>query len=536
MAIVAGVLAPVAALFPVAAYAQSVPDLDEPRAAPRRGGIETGDGVEPGPPPPAVAAPSVPLEEPVDPATYVCGRGDVFELHFWGRQNFTLRVPVGLAGRMFIWKVGYVEVAGKTLADAREAIRKSVLRFYPGLNFDAQLVTPRTFLVHVVENVVKPGIYPARATDRLSAVLGRAGGIKKALVKQRIGESPTADVGESTITTGGNGSQRRIEIKRRDGKVIVADLLSYTLSGDKSQNPYMLDGDVIRVPFEQLSVTISGPVNRPGRYELIKTKDLPELVALAGGLKSSVTPRLPIRIVRRDYAERDHHVEVAHGGARAPIPVVPLKDDDRVIVPSAEELQRGLFLVGALVGGKQADEATSVKRMAFEEGDSVRTLIERAGGVGPSADLQGAYILRGEGDRAKPIPVDLEALLVKRDLSADRKLEMGDTVMVPYKRRGVFVEGSVMRPGVYQYNPRLSIREYVQNAGGASKMARSETAIRVVTPTGETKQYSDKPVIKPGDTIVVPERTFSRSEVVGLIITGVSLAISTFALVLTARK
>ena len=204
--------------------------------------------------------------------------------------------------------------------------------------------------------------------------------------------------------------------------------------------------------------------------------------------------------------------------------------------PSAEELQRGLFLVGAIVGGKQADEATSIKRMAFGEGDSVRTLIERAGGVGPSADLKNAYIIRGEGEKARPIPLDLEALLLKRDLSADRLLEMGDTVMVPYKRRGVFVEGAVSRPGVYQYNPRLSIREYIQTAGGVTKMARSERSVRVVTPLGKMKLYQERPEIQPGDTIVVPERTFSRSEVVGLIITGVSLAISTFALVLTAGK
>jgi hypothetical protein len=58
----------------------------------------------------------------------------------------------------------------------------------------------------------------------------------------------------------------------------------------------------------------------------------------------------------------------------------------------------------------------------------------------------------------------------------------------------------------------------------------------VVTPTGESKEYDQRPLVQAGDTIVVPERTFSRSEVVTLIITGVSLAISTFALVLTARR
>src|SRR5205085_1807660 len=61
----------------------------------------------------------VPLEQPLDPDKYVCGRGDVFELNFWGRQNFKLRVTVDLEGRAFISRVGYVDILGKTLRQAR---------------------------------------------------------------------------------------------------------------------------------------------------------------------------------------------------------------------------------------------------------------------------------------------------------------------------------------------------------------------------------------------------------------------------------
>src|SRR5690349_7243469 len=37
---------------------------------------------------------TAPIDEPVDPDKYVCGPGDVFELNFWGLQNFKLRVTV----------------------------------------------------------------------------------------------------------------------------------------------------------------------------------------------------------------------------------------------------------------------------------------------------------------------------------------------------------------------------------------------------------------------------------------------------------
>src|SRR5258708_31142518 len=116
------------------------------------------------------AVSTLPLEEPIDPDKYICGRGDVFELNFWGRQNFKLRVTVDLEGRTFISKAGYVDIAGKSLTQSRAIIKKAVLRYFPGLNFDLSLGEPRTFLVHVVENIPHPGIYTARPVARPTTV------------------------------------------------------------------------------------------------------------------------------------------------------------------------------------------------------------------------------------------------------------------------------------------------------------------------------------------------------------------------------
>src|SRR6266446_4860630 len=219
---------------------------------------------------------TLPLEEPLDPDKYICGRGDVFELNFWGRQNFKLRVTVDMEGRTFISKVGYVDIVGKTLRRAREIVKAAMRRYFPGLNFDLTLVEPRTFLVHVVEDVPHPGLYTARPVERASNVIARAGGIPI------------------------NGSKRRISIRHRDGSTATVDLLLYNLTGDTKHNPYLMDGDLIRVPFEDVAVTVTGAVNRPGRYELINTKDFSELMEVACGFSSIATRQLPLRLVRKD--------------------------------------------------------------------------------------------------------------------------------------------------------------------------------------------------------------------------------------------
>src|SRR5207302_5870641 len=225
--------------------------------------------------------PTLPLEEPGDPDKYICGRGDVFELNFWGRQNFKLRMTVDLEGCAFISKVGYVAIVGKTLRQAREIVKSAVLRYFPGLNFDLSLVEPRTFLVHVVENILHPGLYTARPVERASNVIARAGGIT------------------------GNASKRRISIQHRDGTRTTVDLLLYNLTGDRKFYPYLMDGDLIRIPFEDVAVNVGGAVRRPGRYELIHSKDFAELLDIAGGFASTATRQPPIRLVRKNDQERE---------------------------------------------------------------------------------------------------------------------------------------------------------------------------------------------------------------------------------------
>jgi len=460
----------------------------------------------------------LPLEEPIDPEKYVCGAGDLFQLNFWGRQNSSHRILIDPSGKAFVPRVGYVRVADMLLKDAMVALHQAVARYYPRLNFDFSLVKPRTFLVHVVGAVSRPGIYGVRATDRVTRALSLASSRDPA-------DAP------DTVT----GSKRRVEIKRRDGSKLTADLLLYELRGDTQNNPLLLDGDVITVPFESMVATISGAVHRPGQYELVGAKDLAELVQVAGGLRPDSTRQLPIIISRRD-ASTDRLTQYRVTFPKDGLPALPISTEDDVHVPGVEELQRSVMLVGAIKGAVQTDEATGSKRIPYQHGDPVRTLIERAGGGGAGADYKGSYIVRMQGAEKIVIPLDLEALLVYRDMKADRPVRIGDIVNVPYQRHAIMVEGAVMRPGVYQFNPRLRADDYIALAGGPSKMAQARDTYRLVSPKGKAELISEKTEIQPGDTLVVPERHFSRAEVTQIIMSGVGLAVAATALVITATR
>jgi len=355
---------------------------------------------------------------------------------------------------------------------------------------------------------------PARATDRLATILALAGGT-----------SPRA-------------SRRRVEIRRRYGTVTKADLVRYALDGDVRNNPRLLDGDVVSVPFEEVAATIEGAVNRPGRYELIGTRDLAELVEIAGGLATSATRQLALTLVRRMEDDRPAQQPLPFGPEGA-LPEMKLEHDDVVRVPDYAELQRFVSVVGALRGvappsalGTSPEDPTASRRLPFVVGETVRTLLDRAGGPGPLADLAGAYLLRG----GEQLAVDLHAIVMMRDLRSDRPVELGDTLVVPFRRRNVLVKGAVYTPGPYPHDPSFGVDQYVAQAGGRTRFAKGRSSVRLITPDGETIGYRDDLVIPPGSSLVVPERNFTPTEVVQIILSAASVLVSGVAVVLAARR
>jgi polysaccharide biosynthesis/export protein len=454
------------------------------------------------------SAAAVALEQPIDATAYTCGPGDTFELNFWGQQNFRLKIAADLEGRMFISKVGFVSVAGKTLSAVRVDVNKKVRANYPGLKFELTLVSPRSFVVHVANNVKRPGAYASNPLERVSSVLAHAGG-----------------------TT---GSRRLVSIKRKSGDTLTADLLMYELTGETRYNPNVLDGDVITVPFAEVVADISGAVRRPGTYELIKTKDLAELLELAGGFTSAMVRTLPIRVIRRDKAQHERFIEVPFGSS---VPNHSISDADRVVVRGSEELQRTIQLIGAVAGADSLDTATEAKRLPFVEGDTLLSLIDRAGGIKAHGDLSRGYISRPtKTQKPELIPIDLERLLVRRDFTADRSIQIGDVIVIPPTQYSVRVEGAVARAGMYPFNPRFGIAEYIAHAGGRTRTARGLDEVKIIDRGGRSQSFQAGLKPLPGDAILVPERNFTRPEIAQIALSAAGLILSGVAITLAVTR
>ncbi|HXH83887.1 MAG TPA: polysaccharide biosynthesis/export family protein [Candidatus Tectomicrobia bacterium] len=142
--------------------------------------------------------------------------------------------------------------------------------------------------------------------------------------------------------------------------------------------------------------------------------------------------------------------------------------------------------------------------------------ISAAGGVAPTADLESAYVLRGN----QRIAVDFVKLIKEGDLKHNIKLQPGDTIVVPVAEV-VFVQGEVRAPGVVKYSSDLTMVKAIAQAGGFTPLAapkrvtllrggsgkKEHVRVNVQEMMTDPDDAPDMP-LKPNDIIIVPERLF----------------------------
>lgn len=209
------------------------------------------------------------------PADYVMGPGDTLVVQLYGKENFAHSLAINREGQIQFPQIGPVTLAGLTFAQAQKVIADIVSEQMIGIKASVTMGALRTIRVFVLGEVIRPGSFTVGSLATMTNALFSSGGISEV------------------------GSLRNIQLKR-SGKVITTlDLYDLLLKGDTSADARLLPGDVIFVPPLGKTVSISGQVKRPAKYELNSSASIATIIELAGGLKNSA--HLPISyLVRND--------------------------------------------------------------------------------------------------------------------------------------------------------------------------------------------------------------------------------------------
>src|SRR5512140_40099 len=190
--------------------------------------------------------PAVLQEGPIDPALYLLGAGDELTVHYTGRTSVTSRLVVSPEGDVYLPDVGAIAVAGRTLAEGKDAIRAAARRILLDVRVDVSLTRLRMFKVSVGGEVRSPGVYAATAVTRLQELLREAGGLTDSAAVRDIRIQPP-----------------------QGGPVRHVDLLPFLLQGRVTgSNPFLSDGQSVFVPRRSRLVRVQGAVIYPGTYDL----------------------------------------------------------------------------------------------------------------------------------------------------------------------------------------------------------------------------------------------------------------------------
>jgi hypothetical protein len=105
-----------------------------------------------------------------------------------------------------------------------------------------------------------------------------------------------------------------------------------------------------------------------------------------------------------------------------------------------------------------------------------------------------------------------------RNSSADIQVRAGDTIHIPKVPTSVMVDGAVYNPTAISYKPGKSAGWYLRQAGGPSNVANKKN-IFVIRADGSVVGGKggmftggvETAELRPGDMVVVPEKTFSAN-------------------------
>lgn len=389
---------------------------------------------------------------------------------------------------------------------------------------DVVFVPLRGRRVNLSGAVVRPAHYELGVDDDLVDVLRAAGGFAPEARRERLTIHRVLRPGDQ-----GSGTDR---IALDLGFKATPDSFAKGFLGGVAIPPIGLqDGDSIVVdslPGVEggLYVTIGGLVESAGRFPWHDGMTLRDLVLLARGptvgadLREAEVSRLPssrgagelatlLRVpLDSSYLSTNHRglptsgpagVAFAMPGTAPEFGLQPF-DEVQILRQPDFEMQRMVAISGEVpVPGQYALKSKT---------DRVTDLLERAGGLLPTAYVEGARLIRGR-DNLGGINLDLAAALQQSGDRNNLTLEPGDSLHIPVYSPTISVRGAVNSPLTVLYEEGRDLEYYVENAGGFRHDAdRDRLSVRYANGKAETRSHflfwSSDPKPLPGSTISVP--------------------------------
>ena len=359
------------------------------------------------------------------------------------------------------------------------------------------------------------------------------------------------------------GSEYDVQLQERDRILIFSDAgkVAGGEEGDNFTRQSLFTPVLQRLKAQaspgnpQQTVRVSGPVRYPGEYPMPATGKLADAIFVAGGLKDSAS-LYQAEVARygtdSDGIGQTDIINVNLEAAMAGNAGITLQSRDRILVKSIPEFAktRTVNLNG---------EVRYPGEYTFRDGETLKDIIARAGGLTNNAFPRGAVFTRAKlrqleaqrlreaeerlqgdllgvqlggddiggqsSDRVQQLEgllqevqdsrpvgrmvIDLHAVL-ESDSYQTIRLQDGDTLTVPTIPQAVTVLGEVQYPTSHLHNQGLTVDDYLERSGGPTRQADTSRVYvvkadgSVMMPKRSNWFGGGASQLEPGDTVIMP--------------------------------
>jgi protein involved in polysaccharide export with SLBB domain len=336
------------------------------------------------------------------------------------------------------------------------------------------------------------------------------------------------------------------------------------------------ENDIVRIQSifdlrEDFTVRIVGPVQNPQRFPFVDGMTLEDIIFQAGGFEQSAAP-YRIEVARRVRSVDQESNEKSNQIARIfqfnvdESLKLGEEDADFTLQPFDNVYVRQLPNYSSQKDIKVIGEVQYPGTYSLQyKTERISDVIKRAGGLTGEAYEQGATLFRkreflqqeaqqqaanveGLSDeeqqeqlrssQTSKIGIELDQVLNMPGSKYDLALEEGDSLFVPTLLQTVTVTGGVFYPTSVRFENDKGYEEYITASGGFTDLAK-ENRSYVIYANGEVDRvkkflfFKNYPDVRPGATLVVPERAEQRKLTPTERVNIFSAIISTAALITT---